>query len=85
MKVESHINYFRKVDAHAGFDRVDSYNKFVKHYLDKGFKIRKLDTDIDEESDEEEVGVGIHDTRPALEFFDNETCPKSEKYPFKVV
>ena len=77
--------FFRQVDAHFSKDWIGPYNKFMKHYLDKGLKIEKLDTEIKDEGNEEEQANEIPSMMPPLEFFDIETIPKSEKYPFKIV
>ena len=47
-KVKGRISYqfFRRVDAHLNKDSVDLYNKFVKRYLQKGFKIENLNVRV---------------------------------------
>ena len=77
--------FFRQVFAHFSKDWIDPYNKFMKHYLDKGFKIEKLDTYMRYEDDEEEQATQIQNMIPSLEYFKFGTHPKSGKYSNKIV
>ena len=75
---------FRTVEAHVSEDWIDSYNEFIKHYLEKGFKRNNIITSI-EDSYEEETVTEIEDEKQTLDYFDYETCPEYNTYPCKIV
>ena len=85
-KVEGNIPYkfFRFVTAYISYKWIDLYNKFMKQYLEKGFKIDKISTEI-KDNDEEEQDIDIDPDKLTLELFDYETCPKSNEYSFQIV
>ena len=76
--------FFRQVEASVSKDWVFLFNDFMKLYFDKGCKINKISTEIQDEIEEEQT-TQTKNWIPTFSFLDYETCPKSYKFPFRIV
>ena len=56
----------------------------MKLYFDKGCKINKISTELQDEIEEEQT-TQTKNWIPTFSFLDYETCPKSYKFPFRIV